>query len=166
MSDYIPVFAIVLDANELPLRLESCNDANDIVGVRGDLWESVSRNNWHQAILEKILKRRKEYSELLYLIQEIVCIHSTDLPRKIKALRSFLQDVTNNPDIILEEGVWHVPLSVGEVLEALAKAVVVRDVDSHSYELDTFFSYLRSQLAALEEAMSKEKCLLYVQYQP
>ncbi len=190
MGHSIPVFFIPLDRDAIPLGLKDWHSAESILG---ELWEkrfsvglrkTVSRNWWHQDALG-IICRNFGISGLEFINSEIVCLDSRELEIAAEALDRVLEKIADGiPKLDAADekngSIWGLRhyhdkgkikrFSRERLRQAFVQAQPSYDVDEGgALGYDTvvgFFSFIKTFRAAVGDALSQKKCLLYVQPQP
>jgi hypothetical protein len=190
MGYSIPVFFMPIARSELPPTLKSWHTVEPLLGelypkaAATGLRESVSRNWWHQAALEHICQVLG-IPGLDFVQLEIACLCGEELAAAARALDQVLNELSDGlpylgskaeetAEIELLRGNWGPEgfdyYASITLRNAFAKAEPSFRVDARvDYGLEAvvgFFSFVKSLRAALGEALSQEKCLLYVQPQP
>ena len=165
MSHEIPVFAFPVEL----ARVASGMDSDEALALAPeepkDLWMATSRNWWYQGFLTDVLGAYEGFSELGYLLQDLALVRPEWLASRASQLRALVRAIYDRPQGFLGLSmVSETPESLRGVIE---EAYVSRNLDDDSQlAFGNFFSFLLSQAAALEEAHSSGKALLYVQPQP
>ena len=163
MSTEIPVFAGAVDCALVLGRSISHDDALNLVPESN--WMGTSRNWWYQELVKTLCDLYAGFDELRYLTHIVAIVPSEAIATKIQAVKRLLATINENPQPFVDATPRH-GATAEEVRENITQAKVNRDVDDDSkYAFSNFFSFLVSHVAALEEAQSNGKCLLYVQAQ-
>lgn len=173
MSDYIPTFSVVVAADEVPAPLAVCWDASALVDARrggAGVWTSVSRNNWHQHLLARCIETRPAFAPMLYLTREVAYLDADAARAAIAVLDMFLQEALDAPALVCRNRYWEAygfP-DQSAVREGLAAAIARPSLDDRDFTMkpgfDSFFSFIKSSIAALQEAAAQGKGLVYVQF--
>lgn len=173
MSDHVPTFSIAVAQSEVPSPLAVCWDASALADARAgspDAWTSMSRNNWHQHLLARCIEGRPAFSEISYLGREVAYLDPGAVRAAIPVLDLFLQEASDAPALVCRNRYWEAygfP-EAGEVREGLAAAVSRPRIDDRDFTMkpgfDSFFSFLKSSLSALQHAAAQGKGLVYVQF--
>jgi hypothetical protein len=176
MSYMIPVFAVVIDCQRLRGRIPGHDEAfeylpeeyTDSEGrvIPDGCWESASHNWWYQAVVQDMCDAYPGFDEVRYLVEVVAVVWNDQLATKIDAIRNLLAAIRDDPKPFVACTSWYGANSE-EVIQSIDEAIVSRDLDDETYvALSNFFSYIVSQLAALEEARDSGKCLLSFRPQP
>ncbi len=163
MSHEIPVFYFQVDESRTH-GLDS-DQALSLAPEKHLLWMATSRNWWYQNLLEQVLEVFPSISELSYLVRDLALVQAIDTAKCAKAIHQLLSDIQAQPERFdaltrAREGAEAVRIQIQE-------AYVSKDFDDDSVlAFGNFFTFLRSQAAALEEASQAGKAMLYVQPLP
>jgi hypothetical protein len=173
MSQYMPVFFFPLDKSQIPEKLETWEDAISLLEnplENKHLFESVSRNWWHQNTLNLIC-RGLQISGVEFVISEVACLCGDDLQAASEALDRVLNSITDDiPDLGQFEHTDVKGLRIPEhrraVEQARPSSKVSGDADWGFEAAVGFYSFVKSLREAVREATIARKCLMYVQIQP
>lgn len=164
MSTEIPVYYGAVDRSLARPGPIAHADALNLVPENP--WMSTSRNGWYQGLVNDLITRYQGLDELRYITEVAVVISTEQLAAKIQAIRNLLMTIEQDTEPFVK-ATPHMGYSAEEVREQLMQAEVSRHVDDDSaLAFSNFFSFLVSQIAALQEAQQAGKCLLCVQAQP
>ena len=164
MSHEIPVFTAVVDGSNVSGRDLTYDQALNLIPE--DPWLSTSRNWWYQGLVCTLLDTYAGFSEADYLIRIVAVVEQERLTAAAEAIHGLIEAIKENPEPFATATSWY-GASHEEIRRNIAEATVSRYIDDDCiYAFSNFFSFLASQMAALEEAKLSEKCLLYVQAQP
>jgi len=151
---------------------------------RNGLRTSTSRNWWYQHAVG-LLSEHLQIDDLGFIQKEIVCLDKHDIEAGIKAIdkllllcQSGIPELT--PEMEKEGSIYILrnyddgnksrKFSAAQIQKAYAESRVVSDVSEYSdigyNALVEIFSFLKSLQASLQECLSQNKKLLYVQPQP
>jgi len=163
MSTEIPVFAGAVDCALVLGRNISHDDALELVPENN--WMGTSRNWWYQDLVKTLCDLYAGFDELRYLTDIVAIVPNEAIASKIEAVKRLLATINENTRPFVDATARH-GATAEEVRQNITEAQVNRDVDDDSRRaFSNFFSFLVSHVAALEEAQSSGKCLLYVQAQ-
>jgi hypothetical protein len=176
MSHYIPVFFFKMDESRVPEKLDTWQDAMSLLenglenNRRFGLRESVSRNWWHQNVLNLIC-RGLQIGGLEFVNSEVTCLRGDDLQAASEALDAVLSSIADGiPNLGQFEHTDIEGLRVPEHRSAIeqAKPSIKVSVDADwGFEAAVgFYSFVKSLREAAHEAIAESQCLLYVQIQP
>jgi hypothetical protein len=190
MSHRIPVFFLPIKREEVPENLKDWHSAMNVLGEwlerRADygLRTSTSRNWWYQHALGLICTGLA-IEGLEFAEAEIACLDKKELEAATNALSRVLQEIRDGiphlgPGIDEEGSIWwlHHYWDEGGCKEYSAETMrKAFDESEAAYDIDVdtdvgyesvmgFYSFLKSLQAAVNEALSQDKSLLYVQPQP
>jgi hypothetical protein len=190
MGHTIPVIFFPIETDRIPFKLETWHDAEGLLNEqvqsfpRDSYWVSSSRNWWHQDASLKV-SERLDIHGLEFMQDEVVCLCSDDLSEALSGLDKLLQIYSYGvPDLgIIDQGdgtlhfLTHdirnrqaVEFSDKEFRKAFIEAEPTNDVDEGSVigykALIGYFSFLKSLRQAIQVAIHKGTCLLYVMPQP
>ena len=163
MANYLPVFTCLKSDVELAGGIPTHDRMIDFLMKGGgeQCWQSISRNSWHQKAMGHLLERYPEYAPLKYLAQRAEIVRTAELPETVATLRRLLNDLEREPERIARDTDW-TGYGREDVLAFLRQAKPSRRVDEDSMgDIPALFSFMLSQLEALEEARSKGKWILY-----
>ena len=164
MSHEIPVFAGAVECSAVLGRPLSYDEALSLIPEGS--WLSTSRNWWYQGLVRELCDAYASFDELRYLTEVFAVVPAAELATRIQAIKRLITTIKENTEPFVAVTPWRRE-SVEEVRRCIEQAEVLRDLDDDCrYAFANFFSFLVSQVAALEEAQSAGKCLLYVQAQP
>jgi hypothetical protein len=188
MGHNIPVFFFPISDDELPERLDNWHAAEDLLSEKWDhreqngLRTSTSRNWWHQHAIG-LIGEYLQIDGLDFVQKEIICLNAKQIEVGIQALDQLLYSCRSGipqlmPEMEKEGSIWYLrnyyegnkskAFSVAQIEKAYTESHVALEVNSADvgYEsLVDFFSFLKSLQASLQECLSKNKQLLYVQPQ-
>lgn len=190
MSHSIPVFFFPISDDELPDRLDNWHSAELLLSEKWDnreqnaLLTSKSRNWWHQHAISLIC-RHLQIDGLEFLQREIACLDMKQIQVGVSAIDEFLiscqRGIPELPSEMEKEGsIWFLRnyfegnkvkmFSASQIEKAHSESCVVHEIkglaDSGYDSLVEFFSFLKSIRATLQECLSQNNKLLYVQPQP
>jgi hypothetical protein len=189
MSHHIPVFFCPVAEADIPQPLTLWTDAQDILGERLEspvetgVRSTVSHSWWHQYILDDICRGLK-IGGLEFITVEVACLDRTHLEEADRALDKVLGRILDGvpdlgPDIERDRGtLWwlrQVPgvgsrFSADDYRRALETAQAVYDQEIGREDgfdaLVSFFSFIKTLRAAIDDCLSQDKYLLYIQPQP
>ena len=165
MSHEIPVFAFPVEL----ARVASGMDSDEALALAPeepkDLWMATSRNWWYQGFLTDVLNAYEGFSELGYLLEDLALVRPESVASRASMLRGLIRAIHDQPQAFL--GLRMVSESPESLRRIMDEAYVSRNLDDDSrLAFGNFFSFLVSHAAALEEAQSSGKALLYLQPQP
>jgi hypothetical protein len=189
MSHYIPVFFFPISNDELPVELKDWHSAENLLSSKWEnreqngLRTSTSRNWWFQYTTGLISEQLK-IDGLSFLQKEIACLDKQQIEAGIKGVDKLLilckSGVPELAQEIEQEGaIWHLRnyhegdeikrFLVEQIEKAYTESLAVSEVDGADTgykSLVDFFSFLKSLRASLQECLSQNRKLLYVQPQP
>ncbi len=190
MSLRIPVFFFPIERDEVPENLDDWQSAMSIVGDRLEsrdkygLRTSISRNWWYQHAIGLICKGLA-IEGLEFIDSEIACLDREELESAAIALDRVVQETRDGipclgPEIDKEGTIrwlhyyWvegeYKPYSAETMGKAFEESQPAYDIDVAAdvgYEsVVGFYAFLKTLRAAVAEALSQNKSLLYVQPQP
>jgi hypothetical protein len=164
MSNYLPVFAAAVDCSTVVGR-----DVTYYVALRlmpANPWVCTSRDWWYQGLVAELLQSYADFSDAGYLTQLVSVVPLERVSAARKAIQGLIAAIDRNPEPFIAATTWY-GAPAEEVRRNIAEATISRDIDDDClYAFENFFSFLASQVAALEEAERGRKCLVYVQGQP
>lgn len=164
MSDYIPVFTAAVDCSTVVGRDVTYDVALSLIPENP--WLCTSRNWWYQGLVAKLLQRYADFSDAKYLTQVVAVVSLERLPAARKAIQGLIEAIDRNPEPFIAAAILG-GAPAEEIRRNIAEATISRDIDDDCrYAFENFFSFLASQVAALEETERGGKCLIYVQSQP
>jgi hypothetical protein len=133
-----------------------------------EIWSATSHNWWFQGQLAHALDAFPGFDALRYLLEFAVVVRPEEAAEKVAALKGLLKTIETDPAKFCEA--IRFPLNdeqIEDTRAGVAQAAVSRRFDDDSVRAHSnFFTFLRSQAAALEEAAAANKCLLYLQSRP
>ena len=189
MSHSIPVFFFSISNDELPVELK---DWRSIENLLSSKWEnreqnglrtSTSRNWWHQHAISLICEHL-QIEGLEFLQKEIACLDSKQIKIGIIAIGKLLDSCQSGipkltSEMEKEGSIWFLrnyhkgnkdkQFSTNQFKKAYAESLAVTEVDGADTgynSLVDFFSFLKSLRVPLQECLSQNRKLLYVQPQP
>jgi hypothetical protein len=190
MSHSIPVFFFPISDDELPDRLDNWHSAEKLLSEKWDKREqnglrtSTARNWWHQHAISLICKHL-QINGLEFLQREIACLDTRQIQAGISAIDEFLISCQRGiPELTAEmekEGsIWFLrnyfegnkvkKFSASQIKKSPSESYVVHEIkglaDGGYDSLVEFFSFLKSIRATMQECLSQNDKLLYVQPQP
>lgn len=164
MSIETPVFTAAVDCSVAAERPIPYDRALSLIPENH--WLSTSRNWWYQGLVAQLLQAYAGFSDADYLTKVVAVVETKQLAHAAKAIAGLIRAIEEDTDPFIEATSWY-GASGNEVRAAISEAAISRDVDDDCrFAFANFFSFLASQVAALEEAQSNRQCLLYVQTQP
>jgi hypothetical protein len=170
MATRLPVFTTTISAEQASNAPANCTGAVELLPSKFDtdgrttLWESYSNGSWHQELLKDLIQS-PERPELFYLLKEVAVLNPEEVERSLSALAAFLEELEKKPETISSLSKWPNPPSSEDVTKALAESRMMQLVyDEDLPMLESFFSYLKSQVEALSVAKSQQRHLLYVHF--
>ena len=185
----IPVFFFPISNDELPVELKDWHSAENLLSKKWESREqnglrtSTSRNWWHQHAISLICKHL-QIDGLEFLHKEIICLDAKQMEAGIQALGKLLDSCQSGipqltPEMEKEGSIWFLrnyyegnkdrKFSAKQIEKAYAESRVVAQVNGADTGYDSlvdFFSFLKSLRASLQECLSQNRKLLYVQPQP
>ena len=190
MSHYLPVFFLPINDDECPENLEGWHSAEELLGDKlsnreqNGLLKSASRNRWHQHAIGLICEHL-QINGLDFLQHEIACLDRNRIRVARGAIDKFLTVCQSGipeltPAMEKEGSIWFLrnyfkggeekKFSTSHLKKAFAESRAVLEIegcaDSGYNSLVEFFSFLKSVQAILQECLSQNRKLLYVQPQP
>lgn len=183
MSYMHPVYSVVVDCSRLADRAPNHEEAFEFLPaqyleskgrvVPEGCWSSASHNWWWQVTLRKVCDAYPGHDEAKYLLDTVAILPPQCLNAKIDSISRLIEAIKVNPKPFAKCTTWYGTSEEGilkaeeEVPNGIEEAVVARQLDDDTrLAFGNFFSFLISQIAALQEARACGKCLLYFQPQP
>jgi hypothetical protein len=125
---------------------------------------SASRNWWHLSTLQEITKELR-IQGLEFLHEEVACLDSSQLALAMYALEEILASFSEGlPDIFSLEAEGAELFQ--EDPNAIKRAQSSFDIGDYDYDIELFWSFVKSLQQAINEAILQQKWLLYIQIQP
>jgi hypothetical protein len=190
MSHRIPVFFLPIEQEQVPENLKDWHSAMNVLDERLErradygLRTSTSRNWWYQHALGLICTGLA-IEGLGFVDAEIACLDRKELEAAANALDRVLREIRDGiphlgPEIDEEGSIWwlhyywdegrYKEYSTETMRKAFDESEAAHDIDVDAdvgyASVVGFYSFLKSLQAALNEALSQDKSLLYVQPQP
>jgi len=190
MSHSIPVFFFPISDDELPVQLNSWYSVESLLSEKWENREqngfrtSTSRNWWHQHAIG-LISEHLQIDALDFLQKEIICLDRQQIEASVKAIDKLLTLCQSGipelaPEMEQEGSIWFLrnyyegkskkKFSVSQIEKAYAESRAVSEIEGltdNGYDLLVgFFSFLKSLRASLQECLSQNRKLLYVQPQP
>lgn len=172
MGHYIPVFFFPVGESEIPQPLESWEEAEELIASRmddeGAIYQTTSRNWWHQGLLLDLAKHWS-LPGLDFLLASAAALRGPSLDTAETSLAVILEkletgEVTDlaSPDAsVFEDPRWRDAFRKAEPeLDSSA------DVDFGFEATLAFFSWVKSLTKVVREARATGNCALLVQPQP
>ncbi len=189
MSYSIPVFFFPISNDELPVELKDWHSAENLLSKKWESREqnglrtSTSRNGWHQHAI-RLICEYLQIDGLEFLQKEIICLNAKQIKAGVEAMGKLLVSCQSGipkltPEMEKTGSIWYLrnyyegnkskEFSIAQIEKAYAESHVAIEVNSADTGYDSlvdFFSFLKSLQASLQECLSQNKQLLYVQPQP
>ena len=161
MADTIFVFSSPVEVSAIPLNGVTYDGALSLLGE--NLWGSSSRGGEYLAYVVRLLHDYPGFDRASYLTDELCVLRGEDLVQARKAIEGLVDAIKQNPAAYADS----LRLSGEDVVRKIAEATESQFVDAEegSHE-SSFFSFLKSQIAALDEALQSGRCLIYVRVRP
>jgi hypothetical protein len=190
MSHFISVFFLPISDDECPEKLEGWRSAEQLLGDKLSTKEqnsvliSASPNWWHQHAVGLICQHL-QIGGLEFLQHEIACLDRNQIQVASIAIVNFISACQHGipelaPEMEKEGSIWFLrnyfegnkdrKFTTSQIEQALAESLAVHEIrglaDNGYNGLVEFFSFLKSVREILQECLSQNKKLLYVQPQP
>lgn len=161
MTDTIFVFASPVESCAIPGHEITYGDALNL--FQENLWGSSSRGAEYLTYVDYLLDGYPGFGPASYLTEELSILQGEELLKAREAIEGLIKAIRQDPATFASLLPW----SAEDVGCGIDEATVSSFVDAEErHGCSQFFSFLVSQIAALDEAQQSGRCLVYARIRP